>query len=155
DPFGGAGSYAATINWGDGSVSAGVVTPDGAGGFLVTGSNTYGAPGSYPVSVQVSHNLGYTTSATPATTATGTPLGPPAESSPTPGSAFWQNTPGQSLINSLNGGPNSTALANWVALTFPNLYGAGAGANNMTGWTNAQVGAFYLSQFVPGGPKLE
>src|SRR5262249_46601615 len=58
DPFGGAGSYAATINWGDGSVSAGVVTPDGAGGFLVTGSNTYGAPGSYPVSVQVSHNLG-------------------------------------------------------------------------------------------------
>jgi hypothetical protein len=63
----------------------------------------------------------------------------------TGGIGFWHNKNGQALIDSFNGGPSSTALANWLALTFPNLYGAGAGANNLTGKTNLQVAAFYQS----------
>src|SRR5262249_55198779 len=44
---------------------------------------------------------------------------------------FWQNKNGQNLIKSLNGAPNATQLGNWLAATFPNLYGAGAGPNNL------------------------
>jgi hypothetical protein len=68
---------------------------------------------------------------------------------------FWHNQNGQALISSFNGGPSSTYLANWLATTFPNLYGAGAGANNLTGQTNAQVAAFYETLFEEHGPKLD
>src|SRR5262249_17772542 len=60
---------------------------------------------------------------------------------------FWQNKNGQSLINSLNGGPKSTRLGDWLAATFPNMYGACAGANNLAGKTNQQVAAFYKMLF--------
>ena len=36
---------------------------------------------------------------------------------------FWQNNNGQALIESLNGGANSTRLAEWLAATFGNMYG--------------------------------
>jgi hypothetical protein len=68
------------------------------------------------------------------------------------GTGFWHNNQGQALINSFNRGSASTALANWLAVTFPNLYGAGAGVNNLTGMTNAQVAAFYLNLFGMHGP---
>ena len=35
------------------------------------------------------------------------------------------------------------------------MYGAAAGANNLAGKTNAQVAAFYLSQFTRSTPKVE
>ncbi len=71
---------------------------------------------------------------------------------------YWQNKNGQALLKSLNGGQNSTQLGNWLAATFPNMYGIAAGANNLTNKTNAQVAAFYTSLFQrnaknsPGGP---
>jgi len=37
---------------------------------------------------------------------------------------FWQNKNGQNLIKSLNGGATSTQLGNWLAATFPNMYGS-------------------------------
>ena len=60
---------------------------------------------------------------------------------------FWQNNNGQALLVSLNGGPNSTQLGNWLAATFPNMYGASAGTSNLTGKTNAEVANFYSSIF--------
>ena len=60
---------------------------------------------------------------------------------------FWQNNNGQNLIKSLNGGPNSTQLGNWLAATFPNMYGVAAGADNLAGKTNAQVAAVYKALF--------
>jgi parallel beta-helix repeat protein len=60
---------------------------------------------------------------------------------------FWHSRRGQTLIKSFNGGPNSTALANWLATTFPKLYGSWAGPHNLTGKTNAQVAAFYNTLF--------
>ncbi len=60
---------------------------------------------------------------------------------------YWQNKNGQALIKSLNGGPTATQLGNWLATTLPNLYGAGAGQNNLTGKTNTQVAAFYKTLF--------
>jgi hypothetical protein len=60
---------------------------------------------------------------------------------------FWQNNNGQALIESLNGGAGSTQLASWLAATLPNMYGASAGTNNVSGRTNAQVADFYSDLF--------
>lgn len=89
---------------------------------------------------------------------------PPAGSAVTQGQTatigFWQNKNGQNLLKSLNGGPASTQLANWLAETLPNMYGASAGGNNLTGKTNDQVAVFYVTLFkrtsaVDGPPKLD
>lgn len=68
---------------------------------------------------------------------------------------YWQNKNGQALISSLNGGPNSTSLGNWLASQFPNMYGVDASDKNLTGKTNAQVAAFYVTLFKAKGPKID
>jgi choice-of-anchor A domain-containing protein len=79
---------------------------------------------------------------------------------------FWHNSNGQALINSLNGGSTSTALAKWLATTFPNLYGSGAGNHSMPyssgpnagkPLTNADVAALYLTSafFGASGQKTD
>ncbi|MCA9121123.1 MAG: DUF11 domain-containing protein [Planctomycetaceae bacterium] len=68
---------------------------------------------------------------------------------------FWQNKNGQALITGLNGGANSTSLGNWLATSFPNMYGAGAGVNNLTGKTNSQIAAYYVTLFKQKGQKLD
>jgi hypothetical protein len=151
DPFGGASSYSALITWGDGSTSAGTVS--GTGSTLsVSGTHIFAVAGSDPVQVQISHNLGYTTTATSSSTATVTGT---TTTDHTGGIGFWHNKNGQALISSFNGGSTATALSSWLATNFPNLYGASAGANNLTGKTNAQVATFYLTQFSLNGPKVE
>ena len=42
-----------------------------------------------------------------------------------------------------------------MATTFPNLFGGGAGSNNLTGMTNAQVAAFFESLVKRDRPTLE
>src|SRR5262245_13305866 len=68
---------------------------------------------------------------------------------------FWNNKNGQALINSLNGGSNSKNLSNWLATTFPNIYGANAGANNLTNKTNTEVASFFQTLFGQSGQKLD
>jgi hypothetical protein len=65
---------------------------------------------------------------------------------------FWHNKNGQALIKSLNGGPTSTNLANWLATTFPYLYGASS-SNNLTGKTNTDVANLFLTFFNVTGAK--
>jgi hypothetical protein len=65
---------------------------------------------------------------------------------------FWHNKNGQALINSFNGGPTSTALANWLATNFPHLYGP-LSSNNLTGKTNADVAALFMTFFNVTGQK--
>jgi hypothetical protein len=70
---------------------------------------------------------------------------------------FWQNKHGQDLIKALNGGSTATQLGHWLAVTFPNMYGALDGPNH-TGLSNTEVAAFYKALFArngqssPGGP---
>src|SRR5262249_7078436 len=66
----------------------------------------------------------------------------------TAGIGFWNNKNGQALIKSLNGGPTSTQLGNWLADTFKNIFGVNAGSNNLAGLTNAQVAAVFQQKFV-------
>jgi len=47
-----AGDFTATINWGDGTSSAGTVSGTG-GSFTVSGSHTYGTAGNFTVSVKI------------------------------------------------------------------------------------------------------
>lgn len=54
-----AGSFTATINWGDGSAqTAGVVSANVSGGFNVTGTHTYAAAGTFNVDIQVADSNG-------------------------------------------------------------------------------------------------
>jgi hypothetical protein len=140
DPYGSAASYTAMINWGDGSTSTGTIT--GTGMFTVSGSHTYANPASETVRVTISHNLGDTTTATTTSTATVKSLGLSVQVGQSAGFLFWAGR-GQALIMSFNGGSTATGLANWLALTFPKLYGAQAGVHNLFGQSNAQVAAFY------------
>jgi hypothetical protein len=77
DPAGTASDYAATINWGDGSVSAGTVAPAPAGGFAVTGSHTYASPGAYSTSVAISDTGGASATATSSANVVNPPSAPP------------------------------------------------------------------------------
>jgi hypothetical protein len=70
DPSGNPSSYSATITWGDGSTSAATISDLGGGTFAASGSHTYTSPGSEAFSVQISHNQGFTTTATANGTAT-------------------------------------------------------------------------------------
>src|SRR5262249_4088688 len=148
-----AASYTALIDWGDRTTSVGTIT--GTGTLTVSGSHTYADPGIYALSVEISHNLGNTTSATVYPTANVTNLCQDGQHGVTGGTGFWHSKNGQALISNFNGGPDSTALSNWLATAFPNLYGANAGANNLTGSSNAQVAAFYQSRFALSGSNLE
>jgi len=71
---------------------------------------------------------------------------------------FWHNKNGQALIDSLNGVSTKTALATWLATNFPYLYGSSSPAGsscsvNLTGDTNAQVAAQFLTFFDVKGQK--
>src|SRR5262249_29971659 len=53
DPNGVVTDYTATINWGDGHQSVGTITPDGHGGFAVSGSNTFAHAGQFEATINV------------------------------------------------------------------------------------------------------
>jgi uncharacterized protein (TIGR03118 family) len=52
-----AGQFNATIAWGDGSTSAGVVTATGNGGFNVTGMHTYSDEGNFQLTITVTTGM--------------------------------------------------------------------------------------------------
>jgi hypothetical protein len=155
DPFASAASYTATITWGDGSSSAGLISDNGDGTFSVSGTHTYTDPGSYAVAVQLSHNLGFTTPAMTGSTATVVSLGLPVQRGMVAGPAFWGGQGGQALILAFDGGPASTTLAGWLAATLPNLFGTAAGAFDLAGMSNAEVAVFYQWLRHQRGRKLE
>jgi len=83
------------------------------------------------------------------------PQGQPLHNGQTATIGFWHNKNGQALIKSLNTGANSTLLGNWLSTNFPNIYGPTTGVNNMTGKTNTQVAAYFLTLFNMKGQKLQ
>jgi parallel beta-helix repeat protein len=63
DPNEVASDYSATINWGDQTSSAGTITTNGSGGFVVSGNHAYAEEGTYTVTIIVSDAGGATASA--------------------------------------------------------------------------------------------
>jgi hypothetical protein len=62
------GDFTATIDWGDSTTTAGIVT-GGGGSFTVSGLHTYSTPGSYPVKVTLTDDTPGTATATVTSTA--------------------------------------------------------------------------------------
>jgi hypothetical protein len=58
DPAARSGDFTVVIFWGDSHLSIGIVTPDGRGGFNVSGSNAYAAPGTYTITVMIMDKFG-------------------------------------------------------------------------------------------------
>jgi hypothetical protein len=56
--------FTATISWGNGNTSVGTITQNGNGSFSVSGSNTYGTAGTYPILVVINDRGGSTATAT-------------------------------------------------------------------------------------------
>ncbi|HEX6476450.1 MAG TPA: hypothetical protein VF005_04190 [Acidimicrobiales bacterium] len=63
DPNGALSDFSATINWGDGSSSAGTITTNAGGGWDVSGSHVYATLGEFPASVVISDAGGSKTTA--------------------------------------------------------------------------------------------
>ncbi len=70
DPGGTVSDYAATIDWGDGTTSAGTIT----GSFQVTGTHTYSTAGKRTITTTISDVGGATTSTTSKSTIKSTPM---------------------------------------------------------------------------------
>ncbi len=61
NPFGNVGEFSASINWGNGVTTKGVITAVATSQYSVTGSNTYQNFNTYPVNVTVTSTGGSTT----------------------------------------------------------------------------------------------
>ena len=64
NPNAAASDFTATINWGDGSSTAGTIVAQSGGGFAVDGTHTYADEGKYTVSVSITDVGGNTASTT-------------------------------------------------------------------------------------------
>ena len=77
----------------------------------------------------------------------------------TAGIGFWNNKNGQALIKALpvviNADGSVTSVANWLAATMPNTFGASAGSNDLAGKSNAYVAVLFQQDFVMKGVKLD
>jgi hypothetical protein len=109
-------SYAASIDWGDGSVTAGLISPDGSGGYNVSGTYAYAAAGSYTITVTIVDEAGSMAT----TMSTATVVDPGAD--PLLRSAL--RTRGQPLLNPLaemelpDTAGSTTALLNRARVRF-------------------------------------
>jgi hypothetical protein len=74
DPNGVVSDYTASIDWGDGSTTAGTISAAAGGGFAVTGSHTYAAGGQYTTSLTINDVGGAKATATGSATAVGPPV---------------------------------------------------------------------------------
>jgi len=68
---------------------------------------------------------------------------------------FWCNNNGQYLVKNCNGSYYSKSLCNWLSSSFPYLYGANAGANNLTGKCNTDAAALMTKCFSVQGQKTD
>ena len=106
------------INWGDGNSSAGTISGSG-GSFNVTGSHTYAAVGTYPISVTITSVGSSLGSATVADSATVVP-------------------PTAPVVTGLSASSGPTAGGTSVTITGNNLTGATAVKFGPNGATNVQ-----------------
>lgn len=61
------GDFTASINWGDGSTTAGTVAATGGGAFTISGTHTYADEGTFSMPVQVTDNVSKLSASTTST----------------------------------------------------------------------------------------
>ena len=119
-------------------------------------SGTATLSGSYTYTVYVTDKNGVTGSINCTMTVAPTAVigGGPVGTGDTATIGFWNNKNGQYLISIANGGGTSTALANWLATSFPAMFGA-TSPNNLTGKKNSDVAALFTTFFKVTGTKTK
>ncbi|HLJ95199.1 MAG TPA: choice-of-anchor Q domain-containing protein [Gemmataceae bacterium] len=138
-------SYSASIAWGDNSGAvAGTITLSG-GVFTVTASHTYAAAASDTMTITL-YRQGMPT--TVQGTATVSSLGQFVQAGLIKPISFWAGLQGQELVRRFGLTSAGQTLGQWLATTFPNLYGGANGAPNLSPFTNAQISSYYLSLFL-------
>ncbi|HLJ95117.1 MAG TPA: choice-of-anchor Q domain-containing protein, partial [Gemmataceae bacterium] len=142
-----------SINWGDGTAldtTTGVLSYTGGAGsktaaFTVSGNHTYAANGTYTLVVNISHE-GVTTPVSE-TFSVGS-LGLFFQGNvQTKTSGFWAGIVGQELLRRFGLTAGGQTLGQWLASTFPKLYGGAGGAVNLGSFTNSQIAIYYLGLF--------
>jgi hypothetical protein len=101
DPGGAAGDYTATIMWGDGSQSPGVVSANGRG-FAVSGTHTYAAAGTYTTALAIK-DAGASQASVQATVNVSSATPPPKHASASFTIASGAVTPGASVLFDASG----------------------------------------------------
>ena len=135
------GSYTITETQQPAGYTPGIVSV-GTGGGTVSGTQ-------FTVSLAVGVNaMNYNYGERPVATG-------PIQYGQTAGIGFWNNKNGQALIKALNGGGTSTQLGDWLAATFPHMFGASAGSNNLASKNNDYVASFFQGRFIIHGQKLD
>jgi hypothetical protein len=171
DPGGSPGDYTATINWGDGTGSAGSVATGAGRAFSVNGSHTYATPGSYTVEVAIGDvggasvhvreqaNVGPALtaafSASPASVAAGQPVVLDASGSRGPSLRYRWDLDGSGRF-ATDGGANSSLQTNFltpgrhpVALRVTDPAGATATTSHVI---SVQSGPEYSLTIAPANP---
>jgi hypothetical protein len=142
-----------SINWGDATpldTSTGTLSFSGSPGsktdkFTVTGSHIYAAAGTYTISVLINHEGVMTTLTQSATVSN---LGVTFQGGQTKTSAFWNDgNRGQELIRLFTTTAGGQTLGQWLATTFPKLFGGVMGAANLFTFNNTQVANYYKALF--------
>ncbi|HLJ96305.1 MAG TPA: choice-of-anchor Q domain-containing protein [Gemmataceae bacterium] len=137
--------YTASIAWGDNRPPiAGTITVSN-GVFTVSGGYTYAAAGSYSLTTTIYRQGVPTTIQGNATVASLGQFVPAGMVKPI---SFWEGLQGQQLLRRFGLTAKGQSLGQWLASTFPNLYGGQNGAANLSPFSNAQIGSYYQSLFL-------
>jgi probable HAF family extracellular repeat protein len=151
DPSGIAGCYrATTIDWGDGSISTGVISAKSGGGFSVNGLHPYRHIGTYTYTVTVRDVDGATATATGTATVTDAPLDPLGNSITTVPATPFTGPVGGFNDESIYGAPGDfTARIDWgdgSATTSGSVAANGKGGFDVIGThTYASKGFYFIT----------
>jgi hypothetical protein len=131
------------------------VATDSTGTFNATISTNGLVAGNYPIAFAFLGDANHTpaTGISQISVNAGTVSTQPAGK--TQEAEFWASAKGQGLIRGFNGGIIHTELASWLATNFANLYGSGAGVNDLTGKTNADVSLLFQRIWRSSGDGAE
>jgi len=137
--------YSASINWGDNSATAiGSISLNGST-FSVNGTHTYAAANSYSVTVTISHEGNPILVQSQVMVVS---LGQFVSAGMVKPISFWEGLQGQQLVRRFGTTGDGRTLGQWLATTYPNLYGGMGGAPNLSPFTLAQISSYYQSLFL-------
>jgi hypothetical protein len=134
-----ASDFTATIDWGDGSSTAGVVSGSG-GSYAASGSHTYAAAGPYTITVTVVDEGGSTTGAAAAISVVAPPLVPALSA------GYWKNHQAHALsLLSITLGTYTVATFADATAVFANMNCGRSSANDAGGCLAGQLLAAKLN----------
>ena len=153
DPGATLADFSATITWGGGVVSAGVITQISANTFAVTGTNTYLDPNSYFYGITIKDAGG--AALILKSSASVRLSGMPVMKGQAATAAFWASSRGRAIINSLpRVFAGTVTFGETMATFYPNLWGSG-GLLDISAKTNAQTAALFSSLFADKSPESQ